>query len=126
MATSTYIDLRDLAKEYIDLKERVDADPEDEAEPLDEDEQERFDMLKALEDELGGDLESAADNEPTMIAKSEFADYCQEMAEDCGYVTDSNKNPLMNYIDWEGWARDCAYDYTLIEFDGCEYYVRSR
>ena len=126
-ATSDYLDLRELAEEYVSLKERVEAEPEDGYEPLDEDEQERFALLKALESEVGGDLENAADNEPSLIAKSEFQDYCQELAEDCGYLSSSGKrdsNPLLNYIDWEAWARDCAFDYSEVDFDGRTYMWR--
>jgi Antirestriction protein (ArdA) len=58
----------------------------------------------------------------SLIHERYFQNYCEEYANDCGMVDE--KSPLANYVDWEKWARDCAYDYTQIEIEGNTYYFR--
>jgi len=113
-----YLDLRDLADEMDDLKERIDE--------LDTDEKDRLKALTELESDLGYDsLRECADNEPTMIMipESEWQEYAEQLADDVGMV--DADSPMRNYIDWEKWAQDLAYDYGLVTFDGADYYVRS-
>jgi antirestriction protein len=59
-----------------------------------------------------------------MIPEHEFTEYAQDFAYDIGAVNDDGNWP--NYhIDWEAAARDLAMDYTLVEWEGNDYYVRS-
>lgn len=37
-------------------------------------------------------------------------DYAEELARDCGYLDNDDKNPLLNYVDWERFVRDLGYD----------------
>ena len=111
---SRYLDLRDLAKELDDLREQKEDAHED------FDEEDRLKALESLEKEVNGDLHLAARNEPMLIPDDEWVDYCRQMAEDCGYLSD--KNPLSNYIDWDGWADDMKADYQEVEFDGDTYW----
>jgi antirestriction protein len=53
--------------------------------------------------------------------RSDLKDYFMEWAYDVGYMTD--ENPMLSYIDWEHFARDCMYDYTEYEYDGSLYIV---
>lgn len=77
--------------------------------------------LKALAEEAEGyapDWSYGA----TLIRKSYFADYTQEMLEDCG---DLPKDlPHYVVIDWEATARNIKVDYTEVDFDGVAYLVR--
>ncbi len=137
-------DLRDLATEYEGLKDRaaeadcdcgphtdeVDAEPcdiHDETVALDEEETERLAALTALDDQLFCDMEEYARNESAMIPDYEFEEYCREMASDFGYLNSESgaDNPLMNHIDWDGWAEDVKHDYMEIEFDGGTYLIRA-
>jgi antirestriction protein len=64
------------------------------------------------------------DYDPVMIPKHEFVDYAYDLAEDAGLIPESTQWP--HYcIDWEYAAKELAHDYSLIEFDGDEYYIRS-
>ena len=120
----SYLDLRDLAKELEDLKERAE-DPE--GEPLDEDEQERLKAIEGIAGDLGcDDLADYAENEPTAIPDHEFEAYAEELADDLG-ATDSRKTlgwPL-NHIDWKAAAEELQQDYSSFDFEGVTYWIRS-
>jgi antirestriction protein len=114
------LDLRDLATELEDLRGRA-QDPDD---TLDEDELERLVDLVALEDEIG-DLNLYSDHSgPEMIREDTFVEYAKELADDMGAVPAEFSWPA-SYIDWEAAARDLAMDYSLVRFDGRDWYVRS-
>ena len=52
------------------------------------------------------------------ISEMEWEDYCQNFAEDCGYL-DNTEVPtfITNHIDWESvWSRELRFDY--FEVDG--------
>ena len=111
-----YLDLRELSDEFNELKDSVENDS-----PLDEDDKERFEVLKGLDSDLNG-LEECSKNESTAIPDSEFEDYARQLAEDIGYV--GHNNPMEDYIDWGRWAEDLKMDYTSFDFYGETYWVR--
>ena len=94
---------------------------------LDEEETERLAALAALDEQLFSDMDEYGRNEPTMIPESEFEEYARDMASDIGYLNSEarDSNPLMNHIDWEGWANDVKQDYTEVEFDDDTYLIRA-
>lgn len=124
----TYLDTRDLFDELLDLRYRKsEAEDSDalgsEVEPLDEDETERLAALEELADEIG---EDTLRNGETMIPESDFTEYAQELAEDI--VPDFDRrssNWPFSHIDWDAAARELAYDYSSVVFDGTFYYVRT-
>ena len=59
----------------------------------------------------------------TLIRDSYFTTYAQEFAEDIGAVKDNAEWPY-TCIDWEAAAKDLQSDYTYVEFDGIDYWVR--
>tara|TARA_Y100000310_G_scaffold88541_1_gene85556 strand:- start:196 stop:546 length:351 start_codon:yes stop_codon:yes gene_type:complete len=78
--------------------------------------------LKALAKECGD--YSDWEHGEQLIRESYFVEYAQELAGDCGMVKETNDWP--HYcIDWERAARELAYDYSIVEFDGVDYYIRS-
>jgi hypothetical protein len=81
-----------------------------------------YQSLKALceEGEGYGDWEGGE----TLIRDSYFERYAQEFAEDIGAIDPTASWPN-NCIDWERAARELQYDYTSIDFDGVDYWVRS-
>ena len=57
-----------------------------------------------------------------LISYSYWEEYVQEMLEDCG---DIPKNlPWYIAIDWKTTAENIAQDYTIVEFNGVDYYIR--
>jgi antirestriction protein len=96
---------------------------------LDEGEQETIQaelkILKSVEEEAEGYASDWQYGE-TLIRCTYFKDYAQELAEDCGMVTkDSNWPNRHGYIDWDRAARDLQVDYTSVDYDGIEYWIRA-
>jgi hypothetical protein len=77
-------------------------------------------------DELNGNLDTAANNEPTLIADSYFEDYAKQWADEVGYVSDSEnaRNPLLNFIDWPAWAEHLKTDFHDVELAGATFLYR--
>jgi len=112
------LNIKALATELDDLRDR---EGEEDAEPLDADEQERLAALTKLEDELG-DLHVYSRQGDPLIADSDFEDYARDLAEDLhGRATEWP----FTCIDWAQAARELQHDYTSIEFDGETYYYRA-
>ena len=89
-----------------------------------EDEEEKAELaqLLALQEEAEGycpDWKHGA----TLIRDNYFEEYAQELAEDIGAI-DRNATWPMNCIDWKEAARLLQQDYTSVDFDGVEYWVR--
>jgi hypothetical protein len=79
---------------------------------------------QAIEDQTGYKFEELAENKPTMINDSYFAEYAKELAEDIGAINKSNEWP--NYcIDWERAAGELKMDYTSVEVDDETYWFRA-
>jgi hypothetical protein len=58
-----------------------------------------------------------------LIRDSYFIDYAQELAEDIGAI-DKNASWPNTCINWDQAARELQMDYTSVEFDGVEYWIR--
>lgn len=112
------MDSRDLQERIEELEELFDSYDEYKAEHPEE--VKEYKELNELKDECEG---SGWDDGIYFIPDYEFEDYCRELAEDC-YITSADNNPLLNYVDWEKWARDCSMDYSEVEFRGTSYYWR--
>lgn len=59
----------------------------------------------------------------TLIRYSYFSDYVNELCEDCGYI--SKDFPCWIEIDWDATAQNVKQDYSVVDFDGIDYYIRS-
>jgi hypothetical protein len=83
---------------------------------------EELDALRSLAEEAEG---YAADwqHGEALIRDSYFTEYAQELAEDCGMVSDDTAWPN-NCIDWEQAAEELKQDYTCVSFDGVDYWIR--
>lgn len=129
------IDLRDVTDRVEELREARDnydgepasderaaawgiAYPEDAAELA---------ALEKLLDELcgyGGDHQWEGDWYPgALIADSYFEEYAQELAEDCGMIDRNSPWPAC-HIDWKAAAQALQADYSLISFNGEDYWYR--
>jgi hypothetical protein len=65
----------------------------------------------------------AENNEPELIADSDFEDYARQLAEDIGAVPSDGSWPV-SCIDWERAADELRADYTTITYDGEDYLTR--
>ena len=59
-----------------------------------------------------------------LIRDSYFKEYAQELAEDIGAISNDQSWPN-TCIDWDQAARELQMDYTCVDFDGAEYWIRS-
>lgn len=82
--------------------------------------QERITAIEELKQAIPDGFEEGQ----TLIPEDDFEEYARELAEDTGAISDGYQWP-QSCIDW-GWAaRELAMDYTLVTFEGTDYYVRS-
>lgn len=78
-------------------------------------------LLSLQEDAEGGDWEYGE----TLIKDDYFTEYAEELARDIGAVDrDTDKWPY-NHIDWEAAAEELKQDYTCVNYDGVDYWIRS-
>jgi len=58
-----------------------------------------------------------------LIRDSYFEDYARDLANDIGAINSDASWPN-DCIDWERAARELQMDYTCVDFDGVDYWVR--
>jgi hypothetical protein len=83
-----------------------------------EDELQQIEEINDLENEVGSEFEDGV----TLIEEDEFEDYCQELVEDCGYI--SKDFPSWIEVDWSKTAYNMRMDYSETEFRGTNYLWR--
>jgi hypothetical protein len=112
------IDSRDVIKRIDELQNMRD----DEDEDYDDDAREELEALEALAEEASG---YAADwqHGETLIRDSYFAEYAEQLADDIG-ATNKDAPWPQNHIDWNAAAEELKQDYTCVEFDGVDYWIR--
>lgn len=86
----------------------------------DGDESDELRILTALADEGITEWEDGA----TLIRHSYFTEYAEQLADDLGLINKDVDWPL-NHIDWDAAADALKIDYTSVDFDGVEYWVRA-
>ena len=103
-----------------DVKKRIEWLESDD--DLDDDEKDELKQLKDLASEAE---DYAADWKygETLIRYSYFQEYAQDLAEDIGAI-DPNANWPTNCIDWDQATRELQMDYTCVDFDGVDYWIR--
>lgn len=125
------IDSRDVIERIEELEDErqeiVDATYETEEErkrdllAWEEDNHSELFALKHLEDECSGVPDWSYGE--TLIRYSYFKEYVQELCEDIGDIP--RDIPSYIEIDWEKTADNLKVDYTTVDFDGVEYFVRN-
>jgi chromosome segregation ATPase len=60
----------------------------------------------------------------TLIRDDYFEQYAKELVQDIGDLPAQLPSYIENNIDWEGVASDIQVDYTSVDFDGEEYWIR--
>ena len=76
---------------------------------------------KALMQDIGIELDTAAENDPIAIPDRDFVEYAQELSDDMGLTSPNDPWPL-SFIDWKAAAKELKRDYASIEVDGRLYY----
>ena len=114
------LDVRDIIARVEELREQV------EPESLDEDEAAELATLTDLLDQLkgyGGDEQWEGDWYPgTLIRRSYFVEYCEELVKDIGDLP--RDLPSYLEIDWTATANNLEVDYSTVDYDGVEYLYR--
>src|SRR5262245_2685982 len=79
--------------------------------------------LQALSEEAAG-YASDWNHGETLIRGTYFTEYAQQLADDIGAIPDGVRWPL-TCIDWDKAAEELQQDYTALDWDGVEYWVRA-
>jgi hypothetical protein len=111
------IDSRDIIARIEELESR-----KAEGETLDDDEAHELEKLA----ELASEVEPYAPDwryGSGLIRDSYFTEYAQELAEDLGAVNRDMSWPY-TCIDWDAAADELKQDYTSVDFNGVEYWIR--
>ena len=82
---------------------------------------EELKVLTALQEEAEG-YSSDWKYGSTLIRDSYFVEYCEELVKDIGDMP--KEIPSYIEIDWEKTADNIKADYTSVDFDGVEYWIR--
>lgn len=131
-----YLDTLDLAKRLAELQDErqsfidkhegesipEDSDATTRQEQWELDNSDEFEELKALE-KLESEVSEWSDGN-TLIPESEFEDYARELADDIGAVPRDLKWPC-NHINWDFAAEQLKQDYSLVTFQGEDYYCHA-
>ena len=122
-AEETLADADDTTADFV--KEEAEEQLADDRAALAEWDTDNAEELKALT-ALAEEAEDSPDWKygETLIRRSYFETYAQELAEDCGMLENANSWPL-TCIDWGQAARELEQDYMSVDFDGVEYLIRA-
>ena len=91
--------------------------------PFDAEDSERAAQIDALFAELADYAGDSPEDGIELVPDSDFEDYARQLAEDCGMIPEDLGWPL-SCIVWERAARELRMDYTLVTFDGEDYWYR--
>jgi glucan phosphorylase len=105
--------------EWVEEEESLDDALDSAKDEFGDDEKEELGELEELESEI-----SDFRHGETMIPVDDFEDYARELAEDIGAI-ERNASWPNNHIDWEAAAEALAQDYTIVSYQGDDYYVRA-
>jgi len=114
---SNFIDSRDIIERIDELTDEIETGLEND-EDMDSEKDELIALLALQDDCNYGDWESGA----TLINDSYFTEYAEQTADDLYGIQDCWP---FNTIDWAFAAEQLQQDYTSINFDGAEFWIRS-
>jgi len=98
------------------------AEAEDELKTWDEDDGQELKALTDLADEASASPDWTYGE--TLIRDSYFQDYAMQLAEEIGAIGENLDWPAC-HIDWDAAADALKQDYTRVDFDGVDYWIRS-
>lgn len=83
----------------------------------------------------GADYSTEWEDGETLIRDDHFQDFARELVEECGYFDHNAGSDAGHGVDWDAWPYRCIdwariadelkEDYTTIQFDGVDYWIRS-
>ena len=88
----------------------------------DEEDIEELEALNKLAEQASGSADWTYGE--TLIRDSHFRDYAEQLAEDLDLIKINTSWPRTS-IDWEQAAEELQIDYTNVDFDGVEYWIRA-
>ncbi len=121
MTTTTIDNSQDIIDSR-DIVARIDYLLTFDLDELDDDEREELGALQKLAEEGKGyapDWQYGA----TLIRDTYFKEYAQDLAEDIGAINREMSWPH-DCIDWDMAADALKMDYTSVDFDGVDYWIR--
>jgi hypothetical protein len=83
---------------------------------------EELTALQTLQEEVEGYSSDDWRHGIQLIPEEVFAEYCQELLEDCGDIP--RDLPSYIVIDWEETASNLRVDYTEVDYEGTTYLFR--
>lgn len=115
------IDSRDIIERIKELEEMIEESRINEQEQIDmADEKEELRLLKSLEDEAEGCPDWKYGE--TLIREDYFTEYAMDLLKDTGDLPDDV--PWYVVIDKEKTADNIKQDYSIVDFDGVNYFIR--
>ena len=88
-----------------------------------EEEKAELAILEALAEEASGYSEDWQYGSQ-LIRDTYFTEYAQELCQDIGDIPKELPWYIADNIDWEGVAKAIKQDYTSVDFNGIEYWIR--
>ena len=109
--------IQELESEFADFLDATDGDDTESFPDIEE--------LKTLRTLANDAIQYSSDWEfgEILIRYSYWENYIQEMLEDCGDIPADL--PWYIAIDWETTADNISQDYSIVEFNGIDYYIRN-
>ena len=124
LSTERILDSRDLDNLLNRLQdEKAEWEENPDPDEVEEFTQDKADLLATLE-EIKSECPEWAYGE-VFIREDYWEDYCQQLAEDLGYISSEGNNPLFQCIDWGQWAELVKTDYSECSIGNETYYYRN-
>lgn len=121
----SYVNTRTFGDDILDIRDLADRFQGMEApHSWDESDYEFAALFLQLKNEMWDDIDTGAENEPTLILDSYFEEYAEDLASDIGAI-DRNANWPLNRIDWVAAAEDLQMDYSRLEVGPYTYWRRA-
>lgn len=123
-----------------DLKDYIEANGDDGSQELDTiksavevaedgfttEERDELKRLRELKDDVGERRGKIDDEGGPFIHEADFEDYARELVEELGYLDNKMASQWpFTCIDWEKAAEELKMDYSVITWDGQDYYYRN-
>ncbi len=116
-------DERDEQKAKVDDAQETLTEAEAELDAFNQADGDELTALKALIDQCEGYGDWACGE--TLIRDDYFTEYAEELARDCGMITDKSDKWPYTCIDWDRAAEELKQDYMEVDFDGTTYWMRT-
>lgn len=118
------LDSRDIQARIEELENDGVQPYSEEEEPDNNEERAELTALLALREEVSYNSGDSWKDGATLIRDSYFEEYAEQLADDIGAI-DRNASWPICHIDWAAAAESLKQDYSSVDFNGVEYWVRA-